>query len=163
MLDMFHANKQSILDSGAQRGKGNRVIDNWHILKLELTQSFVPSIRQLGVAIQWLADITEHTHISEIKTPTSASNNNNYNPQICRYLDQAEKCCTFELATTLCRKELSASSHNLAKLDGSDSECEGLDVAEEDSVPGSSTPTTSLFCPTIDYFAISSCLREKEP
>jgi hypothetical protein len=64
---------------------------------------------------------------------------------------------------TLRRKELSDSSHNLAELDGSDSECEGLDAAEEDSVPGSSTPTTSLSHPTTDYFAILSCLREKEP
>jgi hypothetical protein len=87
VLDTFHANKQLMLDSGARRGKGNRVIDNWHIPKLELMQSFVPSIRRLSVAIQWSADVTEHTHISEIKTPTSASNNNNYDLQICWYLD----------------------------------------------------------------------------
>ena len=82
-LDTFHVNKQSILDYSAQQGKGNKLIDNWYISKLELMQNFVQSISQLGVPIQWSADITEHAHISEIKIPARASNNNNYDPQIC--------------------------------------------------------------------------------
>ena len=86
-LDTFHANKQSILAYGAQQGKGNKPINNWYIPKLELMQNFVPSISQLGVPIQWSANVTEHAHISEIKIPARASNNNNYDPQICWYLD----------------------------------------------------------------------------
>ena len=105
-LDTFHVHKQSILDCEACHGKGGRIINNWYIPKLELMQNFVPSIRQLGVAIQWSADITEHAHISEIKTPAHASNNNNYNPQICHFLDQVEKCHTFKLATMIRSKEL---------------------------------------------------------
>ena len=106
-LDTFHVNKQSILDYSAQQGKGNKLIDNWYISKLELMQNFVQSISQLGVPIQWSADITEHAHISEIKIPARASNNNNYDPQICWYLDQAEKCWTFKLATLMHKQELS--------------------------------------------------------
>ena len=50
-LDTFHVNKQSILDYSAQQGKGNKLIDNWYISKLELMQNFVQSISQLGVPI----------------------------------------------------------------------------------------------------------------
>ena len=45
--------------------------------------------------------MTEHAHITEIKVPAESSNNNNYEPQICRYLDRAEKCRSFEFVTSL--------------------------------------------------------------
>ena len=51
--------------------------------------------------MQWTADVMEHTHVTEIKVPVESSNNNNYEPQICRYLDRAEKCRSFEFATSL--------------------------------------------------------------
>ena len=61
-------------------------------------QSIIFSIRQSGVPIQWMADVMEHAHITEIKVPAESSNNN-YEPQICRYLDHAEKCRSFEFVT----------------------------------------------------------------
>ena len=64
-------------------------------------QSIVPSISRAGVPIQWSADLTEHAHIQQIKDPARGSNNNNYDPQICRQLDCLEKCRNFNLALSL--------------------------------------------------------------
>ena len=100
-LHEFHSHKHSILDAGLCRGKVNKPINNWHIPKLELMQSVVPSISRAGVPIQWSADLTEHAHIQQIKDPARGSNNNNYNPQICRQLDSLEKCRNFDLALSL--------------------------------------------------------------
>jgi hypothetical protein len=61
----------------------------------------VPNIRDNGVAIQWSADVTERAHVTEIKNPTSSTNNQNYESQICHHLDQAEKCQRFDLATAV--------------------------------------------------------------
>jgi hypothetical protein len=77
------------------------VIDNWYILKLEFLQSVIPNIRQNGAAIQWSADATKRPHITEIKNPSDSGNNQHYESQICRYLDQAEKCQNFNLATAV--------------------------------------------------------------
>jgi len=101
VLREFHSHKNSILDAGLRRGKANKPINNWHIPKLELMQSVVPSILRAGVPIQWSADLTEHAHIEQIKDPARGSNNNNYNPQICRQLDRLEKCRNFNIAMTL--------------------------------------------------------------
>ena len=89
-LALFHSHKDSIIDAGARTGKGNQVIENWHIPKLELMQSVVPNIMQNGAAIQWSADITERAHITEIKDPAHAGNNQKYESQITRHLDRAE-------------------------------------------------------------------------
>jgi hypothetical protein len=91
-LDEFYAKKDAIIAAGARRGHRNKAINNWHIPKLELMQNIVPSIHNSGVTSQWTADITEHAHITEIKDPARSSNNVNYDPQICRHLDRADKC-----------------------------------------------------------------------
>ncbi|KAG1840425.1 hypothetical protein C8R48DRAFT_679594 [Suillus tomentosus] len=67
-LALFHDNKDVIMTLGAQMG-AKRVIDNWHIPKLELMQSITTSTCQVGALIQWSADATEHAHVSEIKDP----------------------------------------------------------------------------------------------
>src|SRR3984885_5059663 len=100
-LDEFHANKDAIILAGGRTGKGNRLIENWYIPKLEFLQSAVSNIRQNGAAIQWSADATERAHITEIKNPSDSGNNQNYESQICRYLDRAEKCRNFDLATAV--------------------------------------------------------------
>jgi hypothetical protein len=99
-LGAFHKHKQAILDSGVRKGK-NGPLDHWHIPKLELLQSVVPSIRANGVPLQWSADVTEHTHITMIKDPVSYSNNQNHEPQICRHLDRRDKVAQFDLATAM--------------------------------------------------------------
>ncbi|KAG1764318.1 hypothetical protein EDD22DRAFT_776077 [Suillus occidentalis] len=99
-LAIFHDNKDVILTLGAQMG-AKRAIDNWHIPKLELMQSITASARQVGSLIQWSADATEHAHITEVKDPARHTNNNDYDPQICHYLDREEKLRQFAIATTL--------------------------------------------------------------
>ena len=119
-LREFHAHKQAILDAGARRGQ-KTTIDNWYIPKLEFFQSVVPNIRENGVAIQWSADTTEHANITTIKDPARSGNNQNYESQICRYLDRLDKLRQFDLATAI--KE--------AKVD-----FRAVPGAEEDSLEG---------------------------
>jgi hypothetical protein len=61
-----------IIDAKARRGKGNSLITNWFIPKLELLQSVASNIRLNGVAIQWSADITENAHIHVAKNLSGA-------------------------------------------------------------------------------------------
>ena len=60
-LQEFHDNKDAIICHGTRK--------NWKLPKLELLQSVVPGIHQSGAAMQWSANVTEHTHIKEIKVP----------------------------------------------------------------------------------------------
>ena len=105
-LQEFHSYKHSILNNGLCRGLANKPIDNWYVPKLKLMQNVVPSISRVGITIQWSADVTKHAHIVQIKDPARRSNNNNYNPQICRQLNRLEKCRNFELAAALKDSEL---------------------------------------------------------
>ena len=100
-LKEFHDHKAAIIAAGGRVGKRGKIIDNWMIPKLEMLQSVVPNISANGVAIQWSADVTEHAHITEIKNPADSTNNQNYEPQICRYLDRLEKCRRFDVATSI--------------------------------------------------------------
>ncbi|KAG2353339.1 hypothetical protein BDR07DRAFT_1496432 [Suillus spraguei] len=99
-LLIFHENKDIILSLGAQMGM-KKPIDNWFIPKLELMQSITASSCKVGALIQWSADTTKHAHISEIKDPAWHTNNNDYDPQICRHLDCQEKLRCFAIATAL--------------------------------------------------------------
>jgi hypothetical protein len=101
MLQEFYNHKQAIISAGARVGKGNRVIDNWYIPKLELMQSVTSNICKNGVAIQWSADVTERCHVTEVKDP-SHSNNQDYKSQICRSLNCIDKCQQFDIATAIC-------------------------------------------------------------
>jgi hypothetical protein len=74
----FHEHKDAVISAGAQKGWGNRVIDNWYILKLEFMQSVILNIHNNGVAMQWSADATEHAHITEIKDPATCPPFGNY-------------------------------------------------------------------------------------
>jgi hypothetical protein len=100
-LQDFHDHKHAIILAGARTGKGKKVIDNWYIPKLELLQSVTSNIRANGAAIQWSADVTERCHVTEIKGPSHSTNNQNYESQICRYLDREEKCRQFDVATAI--------------------------------------------------------------
>ncbi|KAG1835925.1 hypothetical protein DFJ58DRAFT_719208 [Suillus subalutaceus] len=154
-LDEFHSNKDSIIAAGVRRGKGNRPIANWHIPKLELMQNIVPSIRNSGVIRQWSADVTEHAHVTEIKDPARASNNHNYDPQICRHLDRAEKCQRFELATSLLdAKQTTEQLENInidADADDADADADTpIELSAVQELPRR---------PVISYFAIARALQ----
>jgi len=121
-LAYFHKHKDSILAANARQGKGNQPIDNWYIAKLELMQNIAPSICHSGVAIQWMADVTEHAHITEIKDLAWQSNNNNYDPQICRHLNREEKLRHFDLATRFHQLALDAGAKEALSASTEDKE-----------------------------------------
>ncbi|KAG2106248.1 uncharacterized protein F5147DRAFT_653992 [Suillus discolor] len=159
-LDEFHANKYAITAGGFRRGNKNKVIDNWYIPKLELMQSIVPSIRNTGVAMQWTADTTEHAHITEIKDPVRSSNNNNYDPQICRHLDRVDKCRRFDLAMSLVNGLASSGLQDDDIGDDVD-----FDADDDDDLPTEFMAT--IKCPghshpITNYFAIAKILQHKE-
>ncbi|KAI5986054.1 hypothetical protein EDC04DRAFT_2873618 [Pisolithus marmoratus] len=67
-LQAFHNNKSGIITSSGRQGC-NGLLQHWEILKLELLQHVVPSIYASGAIMQWMADVTEHAHVTEIKQP----------------------------------------------------------------------------------------------
>ncbi|KIK27356.1 hypothetical protein PISMIDRAFT_8192 [Pisolithus microcarpus 441] len=103
-LAEFHHYKHAIIDRGLRQGdQSGLVLEHWEIPKLELLQSVVPSIPQVGSVLQWSADTTEHAHIEVVKDPASRTNNKDYSSQICCRLDCVEKCQMFDTAVCLCR------------------------------------------------------------
>ena len=97
----FHQHKSAIMDAAARVGEGSKPIVNWYIPKLKLLRSVIPNIRANGATIQFSADITEHAHITEIKNPAQAGNNQGYEVQICRDLDCTDKIRHFDLAAAI--------------------------------------------------------------
>ena len=101
MLKESHDHKDVIISAGERTGKCSRVIDNWHISKLELLQSVTSNICNNEAPIQWSADTTEWRHVMKIKEPSCSSNNQEYESQICHFLDCANKCQHFNIATAM--------------------------------------------------------------
>ena len=66
----------------------------------------------MGAVGQWSADVTEHAHIDVVKDPARSSNNQNFDSQICRYLDHQEKCRLFTHATTIRELDPAENSDN---------------------------------------------------
>ena len=126
-IQEFHHHKGTIISIGARTGKGSGVIDNWYIPKLELLQSVVSSTRNSGVPMQWSADATERCNITEIKDPSRSTNNQNYESQICRYLDRNEKCRRFDLATAICQAQFNINSQGDGHPSFEDPGCGGCD------------------------------------
>lgn len=100
-LKNFHAYKFAIINTGGHLGSSGNVIKHWQIPKLELYQSVIQSIIANGAAAQYTADITEHCHVTEVKEPACASNNQNYNIQIVQQLDHEDKWQCFNLAMSI--------------------------------------------------------------
>lgn len=137
-LAEFHRFKQNIITAGG------REQDNFYIPKLEFMQSVVPSIRWAGAPIQYTADVTEKAHSTEIKVPArTETNHRNYDPQIARYLDRAEKMRLFDLSTGL------LSSGITLQLDTPDEEDDMTTPAINPDVPSSTgeseRPIRNLF------------------
>ncbi|KAG1800626.1 hypothetical protein EV424DRAFT_1545652 [Suillus variegatus] len=161
-LEEFHHNKDAIIEGGFRRGQRGGVIENWYIPKLELMQSIVPSIRNTGVPLQWTANTTEHAHITEIKDPARSSNNNNYDPQICRHLDRADKCRHFDLAMSLLNNMPDSKQHSSdvdvdenVDFDADDDHDIPIDLLAMIKYPGHSRPITN-------YFRIAKFLQYRE-
>ncbi|KAK7042241.1 hypothetical protein R3P38DRAFT_2512149 [Favolaschia claudopus] len=129
-LAEFHQYKEHIIKAGG------REQDHFYIPKLEFMHSVVPSIRWAGVPMQYTADVTEKAHSTEIKTPArTETNHKNYDPQIVRHLDRAEKMRTFDYVT-----KLLTSSTDL-DLDGNGADEEQAPIINPDtpSLAGEST------------------------
>ncbi|KAG2337000.1 hypothetical protein BDR05DRAFT_952932 [Suillus weaverae] len=135
--------------------KSKNVLDNWHIPKLELMQSVVPSIRQVRSLLQWSANTTEHAHITLIKDPADSTNNNNVDAQICRFLNHVEKCRSFQTTTSLIA-QLSQShaqaAGSLVMDNGSGSDDEGANVVEVDAQAAVTDHLWGSKCPVTDFF-----------
>ncbi|KAF8546027.1 hypothetical protein OG21DRAFT_1491659 [Imleria badia] len=63
--------------------------------------SFLKLNLDSGAVMQWTPDITEHSHVTEVKNPARAGNNQNYYSQIACHLDRIDKCFQFDLATLI--------------------------------------------------------------
>ncbi|KAG2338198.1 hypothetical protein BDR05DRAFT_952101 [Suillus weaverae] len=155
-LQEFHDHKQDIIACRARLGtKSKNVLNNWHIPKLELMQSVIPSIRQVGSLLQWSADTTEHAHITLIKDPADSTNNNNVDAQICRFLDCVEKCRSFQTMTSLIA-QLSQShaqaAGSLVMDNGLGSDDEGADVVEVDAQAAVTNHLWGSKCPVTNFF-----------
>ena len=141
-LASFHSHKDAILAAGARS-------EHFRIPKLELMHHVVPSIRASGAPMQWSADVTEHAHVTEIKNPARAGNNQNYYAQIARYLDRSDKCFRFDLATGIASSPDSGSDIN-------------NNPADEDHEPDDEKSHTLLYhSPTrkiVNYFQIADAL-----
>lgn len=130
-LSTFHQHKDVIMTLGARTG-AKKTIDNWYIPKLELMQSITASTRKVGALIQWSADATEHAHVSEIKEPARQTNNNDYDPQICRHLDRQDKLRRFAIAMTLKSGVLDPDPEELPMDEGDDEDIAELEEVSTD-------------------------------
>ena len=169
-LHAFHSNKHAIIEAKARLGKGKAVIDNWFIPKLEFLQSVVSNIRLNGAAIQWSADITENAHISVVKDPGRSGNNQDYESQICRYLDRSDKVRQFDLATAIRGAHIDFRAlfdcENVPPLPDSsdidsDSESDVTVISSTSALLKNIDLVSPLLAPsrTIDYFDLASQLH----
>ena len=160
-LTLFHQTKYAILDASAWVGKGNKPLDHFFIPKLELLHSVVPSICWSGAPIQWSADPTEYAHIDAIKIPSKNTNNGQYGPQICNYLDRDEKRHSFNLTTAIHKAggDLESLIYHLSGSDG----CDGDEMDDEPNKDWiTKLGTTGMSCgpsrKVVNLFAVTSAL-----
>ncbi|KAI6039470.1 hypothetical protein EDC04DRAFT_2568434, partial [Pisolithus marmoratus] len=143
----FHDTKTAIISSSRRQGS-NGPLQHWEIPKLELLQHVVVLVRNSGAIMQWMANVTEHAHITEIKQPTRAGNNQDYYAQIAWHLDRSEKCFQFDLATHLASAEQGElSEDDKDKEDEHELDLEALHISHY-------TPS----CMSVNYFESAEAL-----
>ncbi|KAI6019279.1 hypothetical protein BKA83DRAFT_4056954 [Pisolithus microcarpus] len=165
----FHNHKDAITSEGLRRGtESGAALDHWLIPKLELMQSVAPSISELGVPVQWSADTTEHAHIEVVKEPASTTNNQNYDAQICCYLDCVERCRLFETAIRLCALNSTndARDHDVLDSPVEDSGSRDDETTMEDSEEDAVAVLNDIWSPkrpVPNFFATAEQLRTALP
>ncbi|KAJ7646630.1 hypothetical protein FB45DRAFT_729613, partial [Roridomyces roridus] len=150
-LAEFHGFKHHIISAGG------REQPHFFIPKLELMHSVVPSMRWAGAPIQYTADVTEKAHSTEIKVPArTETNHRDYDPQIVRYLDRAEKLRLFDLSTGILASSIAL------ELDGPDAEPEdeGMATVSPSDVPSSTGESARTIR---NLFAVAKLHAEKWP
>ncbi|KAI6033568.1 hypothetical protein BKA83DRAFT_14615 [Pisolithus microcarpus] len=164
-LAEFHNHKDKITDEGLQRGaERGSALDHWFIPKLELMQSVAPSISELGAPVQWSADTMEHAHIEVIKEPASTTNHQNYDTQICCYLDRVERCRLFKTATHLSALSDADNTHDqdlAAEDDGA--EDGDMNMADDEDAMAILKDIWSSRRSVPDLFSIAERLRTALP
>ncbi|KAI6095521.1 hypothetical protein F5141DRAFT_1068278 [Pisolithus sp. B1] len=130
-LKEFHVHKQCIINAGAHCGEKGQVLEHWETPKLELMQSIAPSIPLISPPIQWTADTTERAHIDVVKNPSTATNNVNFESQICCNLNCHEKCHMCSLALHLHKSKMSKLQMQLMD-DNTDPDAEDNPQHEQD-------------------------------
>ena len=140
-LASFHTHKHAVLAASGHS-------KHFQIPKLELMQHVVLSIHASGAPMQWSVDVTKHAHVTEIKNPAHAGNNQNYYAQITCHLDRSNKCFRFDLATGI------ASLHEHPDYND--------DTTDEDHKPDDKKSHTWLYHSPIrkivDYFKTAEAL-----
>ncbi|KIK20935.1 hypothetical protein PISMIDRAFT_12681 [Pisolithus microcarpus 441] len=165
----FHNHKDAITSEGLWRGmESGAALDHWLIPKLELMQSVAPSISELGVPVQWSADTTEHAHIEVVKEPASTTNNQNYDAQICHYLDRVERCWLFETAIRLCALNGTndARDHDVLDSPVEDSGSRDNETTMEDSEEDAAAVLNDIWSPkhpVPNFFTTAEQLRTALP
>ena len=107
--------------------------------------------------MQWSADITEHAHVTKVKNPAHAGNNQNHYSQIACHLDCVNKCFQFDLAmqiATMLRLEHQPDGNG----NGGDDDNENREEHEPDEATWNLSLYSSLTCKVMDYFQIAHVL-----
>ena len=100
-LDSFHSHKEFILDVKAQTTKTG-LKEDFNILKLELFQSFVSVIKNVGALSQYTADVSECLLITHCKRPFECMfRNHDFTEQVVHILNRLERMCLFDLYALL--------------------------------------------------------------
>ena len=81
----FHALKNSIIIAGRRLGRNGPIL-HFKIPKLEAMGGIAHSVVRMGASYQYTSDITEHCHITHVKTPYQMSNHCNFHQQCCHYI-----------------------------------------------------------------------------
>ncbi|KAN0078155.1 hypothetical protein V8E55_010212 [Tylopilus felleus] len=131
-LREFHHYKQAIIDSGGRQGM-NGPLEHFLIPKLELTLHVGRSVCAMGAPYQWSSDITEHCHITHVKTPYHLSNHRNFHKQCCHFLDHQESYTPFSCISLSKPPQEIAKEMPLVRLSDSEPTSESTHV----SSPGS--------------------------
>ncbi|KAF7303354.1 RPN1-RPN2-N domain-containing protein [Mycena indigotica] len=139
-LATFHEHKQHIIDSGGREQA------HFAIPKLEFLHSIVPSIRWAGTPMQYTADITEKAHSTQIKVPArTETNHRDYDPQIVRHLDRAEKLRLFGLYTGIKSEKLKLEMMEDDNCEDEDEEESATQIEGPSLIGESSRPARNLF------------------
>ncbi|KAI6106808.1 hypothetical protein EDD17DRAFT_1770616 [Pisolithus thermaeus] len=161
----FHNHKDKITDEGLWRvAESGSALDHSFIPKLELMQSSALSISKLGTPVQWSANTMEHAHIKVIKEPASMMNHQNYDTQICHYLDHVKRCWLFETVTHLSTLSDADDTHDQdLAIEDDGAEDDELNMADNEDAVAILKDIWSSRCSAPDFFGITERLRAALP
>ena len=132
-------------------------------------QSVVDNVKRNGVVFQWSADITEHAHITHIKDPARADNNQNYKSQVTRHLDRADKVHRFDLATSIREAGVGFGYSSMGSEDSEDENvgCHAFQITTTSTLLAEINPVSNIAGPTQDlnnyFIEAARILNDDDP